>query len=108
MSWINFPHKAFRLIRLLLVAAAFSPALGQTTAALKQEVVRVMDELTDQIDQMSMMLWDYSEIALLEERSAQYLADQLEQAGFSVTRGVADMPTAFVATYGKGSPVIGI
>ncbi|UCH10989.1 MAG: amidohydrolase [Fidelibacterota bacterium] len=100
--------RTIMVIWILLMASAFSPALGQTTAALKQEVVRVTDELTDQIDQMSMILWDYSEIALLEERSAQYLADQLEQAGFTVTSGVAGMPTAFVATYGKGSPVIGI
>jgi aminobenzoyl-glutamate utilization protein B len=57
---------------------------------------------------MSMTLWDYSELALLESQSAEYLATILEEEGFSVDRGVAEMPTAFVASFGSGHPVIGI
>ncbi len=57
---------------------------------------------------MGTTLWDYSETALKEERSAAFLADLLEREGFTVTRGVAGMPTAFVATWGAGRPAIGI
>jgi aminobenzoyl-glutamate utilization protein B len=53
-------------------------------------------------------IWRYAETALNETRSAKALADWAEVQGFRVTRGVANIPTAFVAEYGEGSPVIGI
>ncbi|MCU0520777.1 MAG: amidohydrolase, partial [Anaerolineae bacterium] len=52
--------------------------------------------------------WDLAEIGLQETETGKLLADILEFHGFSVERGVAGMPTAFVATYGSGSPVIGV
>ncbi len=57
---------------------------------------------------MAAELWKISETALKETRSAPVLADVLEKEGFAVQRGVAGMPTAFVATFGSGKPVIGI
>jgi aminobenzoyl-glutamate utilization protein B len=57
---------------------------------------------------MATKLWDYSEIALMEAQSAEFLAGVLEEEGFTVQRGVADMPTAFVASWGSGGPVIGV
>ena len=53
-------------------------------------------------------IWETPELGLHESQSSRRLADFLESDGFSVTRGVADMPTAFVASYGTGSPVIGL
>ena len=53
-------------------------------------------------------IWDFAEVGLKEFKSSALLADELEQAGFEVQRGVAGMPTAFVATYGSGKPVLGI
>lgn len=77
-------------------------------SAEKQQVIAEVEALESQIVDMSMELWDYSEIALREHQSAELLADILEAEGFSVERGVADMPTAFVAAWGSGEPVIGI
>ena len=57
---------------------------------------------------MSDQIWRLAETAFREDRSAALLSDYAERAGFSVQRGVAGMPTAFVATYGSGRPVIGI
>jgi aminobenzoyl-glutamate utilization protein B len=74
----------------------------------KQALIKSVDTLEPQIKSMSMDLWDYSEIALLETRSAERLASVLENEGFKLERGVADMPSAFVATWGEGGPVIGI
>lgn len=74
----------------------------------KLDVIAQVDRLEQDISDMSMELWDYSEIALREVRSAEYLARILEQEGFSLARGVAGMPTAFVAEWGQGGPVIGI
>lgn len=53
------------------------------------------------------LIWEYAEVGLQETKSAKLLADELERAGFKVERGVADMPTAFTATFGSGSPKIG-
>ncbi len=53
-------------------------------------------------------LWEHPEVAHQEVESSRRLSDELERAGFRVDRGVAHLPTAFVASYGSGSPVIGI
>jgi len=52
-------------------------------------------------------IWNLAELGLVEEKSSKYLANILEEHGFTVEMGVADMPTAFVASYGKGDPTIG-
>lgn len=53
-------------------------------------------------------IWSYAELGLQEYKSSKLLADTLEEAGFNVERGLAGMPTCFVASYGSGKPVIGI
>jgi aminobenzoyl-glutamate utilization protein B len=53
-------------------------------------------------------IWGFAEVGYQETKSSALLQEQLRQAGFAVTAGVADMPTAFVATWGSGQPVIGI
>jgi aminobenzoyl-glutamate utilization protein B len=74
----------------------------------KQTALEEVDALEGEIRRMSAELWNYSEIALEEERSAKLLADILDDAGFAVRRGVAGMPTAFVAEWGSGRPIIGV
>jgi len=74
----------------------------------KLTAIEQVDALEHEIGNMSMELWEYSEIALREVRSAEFLASTLEGEGFKLERGVADMPTAFVAEWGSGGPVIGI
>ena len=53
-------------------------------------------------------IWGFAEVGYQETRSSALLQEQLRSAGFRVDAGVADIPTAFVATWGEGSPVIGI
>lgn len=53
-------------------------------------------------------IWDYAEMAFCEYRSAQLLCDVLRQEGFTVKEGVADISTAFTASFGSGKPVLGI
>jgi len=96
-------------IILALVIVFFQPVLADDEiSSQKQTAIDEVDALEDEISNMSMELWNYSEIALREVKSAEFLANTLEQAGFKVERGVADMPTAFVAEWGSGGPVIGI
>jgi len=53
-------------------------------------------------------IWEYAEVGLQEFKSSKLIADTLERHGFEVDHGVAGMPTALVATWGSGEPVIGI
>jgi aminobenzoyl-glutamate utilization protein B len=57
---------------------------------------------------MALQLWDYAEVGFKEVKSSQLLQKTLSDNGFHVQNGLADMPTAFVASYGSGGPVIAI
>jgi aminobenzoyl-glutamate utilization protein B len=57
---------------------------------------------------VSKQVWDFSELGYEETRSASVLADTLEELGFEVERGIAGIPTAFVASFGSEGPVVGI
>ncbi|MDI6905492.1 MAG: M20 family metallopeptidase [Candidatus Bathyarchaeia archaeon] len=62
----------------------------------------------ERISEISDKVWEFAELGLIESKSSALLADELEKHGFRVERGIAGMPTAFVATWGEGKPVIGI
>lgn len=66
------------------------------------------DQIIEKFGKISDAIWSYAELGLQEYKSSNLLADTLEEAGFRVERGLAGMPTCFVATYGSGKPVIGI
>ncbi len=53
-------------------------------------------------------IWELAEVGLQETQTAELLIEILDKEGFSVEKGVAGMPSAFVASYGEGKPVIGI
>ena len=74
----------------------------------KRAAVNSVDRHAADLTDIADRIWAYAETALREHKSAAALADYAEQQGFKVERGVAGMPTAFVATYGSGRPVIGI
>ena len=90
---------------LLICPAVFAQ---NQTGLYKEQSIAWVEANKPMLDEASLAIWNFAEIGLVEYKSAKYLADMLERDGFSVERGVADMPTAFVATYGSGSPVIGI
>lgn len=58
--------------------------------------------------EMAQEIWNYAEVGYQEYKSTAILQEKLKAAGFTVEAGVAEIPTAFVATYGSGKPVIGI
>jgi aminobenzoyl-glutamate utilization protein B len=67
-----------------------------------------IDENEKRIIEISDKAWEYAEVGLLEYKTSKLLADEIERHGFEVERGVAGMPTAFVATWGSGKPVVGV
>jgi aminobenzoyl-glutamate utilization protein B len=96
---------------LLATAAAtlFAGAAGAAgESAAKRAAIHSIDRHAAELTALSDRVWAYAETALREHKSAAALADHAEQQGFKVERGVAGMPTAFVATYGSGRPVIGV
>jgi aminobenzoyl-glutamate utilization protein B len=62
----------------------------------------------DHYKEIALKIWDYAEVGYKEEKSTAILQKELKDNGFDVQAGVAGIPTSFVATYGSGSPVIGI
>lgn len=91
------------LISLGLFAQS-SPTLSKD----KTQTLKRLDELSGNYTQVAMKIWDWAELGYQETKSSQLLQEQLKSAGFEVKAGVADMPTAFVASFGSGKPVIGI
>ncbi|UCF15525.1 MAG: amidohydrolase [Phycisphaerales bacterium] len=120
MNTTNEPKKtnsnktsvAISLPRLVLLATTLvfnlQRASAQNPELLKRNVIARVDSIEPLIEEMAIKLWDYAELALAETRSADLLARKLDEAGFEIETNVADMPTAFVATFGSGSPVVGI
>jgi aminobenzoyl-glutamate utilization protein B len=74
----------------------------------QQDLVRTLDGMRAELVAVNQEIWELAELGLQEHRSAARLAGLLKKAGFKVREGVSDMPTAFVAEYGSGKPVIGI
>jgi aminobenzoyl-glutamate utilization protein B len=70
--------------------------------------MKLIEERRDKLTALSDEIWRLAEVGLHENQSSELLASYLEEEGFSVTRGVADMPSAFVAEFGTGKPVIAI
>ncbi|NKI32069.1 amidohydrolase [Croceivirga thetidis] len=74
----------------------------------KKAVVNAIEKHKENLIKLSDSIWEYAEIAFEESKSAEVLASYAERNGLNVTRGVAEIPTAFTATYGSGKPVISI
>lgn len=75
---------------------------------LKQQLLEWHEANTETYVQAAKEIWSTPELSLEEVQSSGTLVKLLEDNGFSVEKGVAGMPTAFLAVYGSGSPVIGI
>ena len=67
-----------------------------------------IDSRADAFFEIAIKIWEYAELGLMEFKSSELLASVLERNGFSVKRGVSGMPTAFIASWGDGKPVIGL
>ncbi|MFD2564989.1 amidohydrolase [Aquimarina rubra] len=74
----------------------------------KQAIIKSIEKHQKALIDISDQIWALAETAFEENQSSKLLADYAEKQGFTVARGVAGMPTAFVATYGSGKPVISV
>jgi aminobenzoyl-glutamate utilization protein B len=98
----------FLLVAVILGAFPRGVFAGENESEKKEEAVSSIEKQRTRLIKLSDQVWSLAETALRETESAKILADYAEQQGFRVERGVAGMPTAFVATYGEGRPVLGL
>ena len=74
----------------------------------KQFVTAEIDKKASTYKTVAKNIWGFAELGFQEGKSSEQLINLLRSEGFNVETGVSGMPTAFVATYGSGGPVIGI
>ncbi|MEM7370017.1 MAG: amidohydrolase [Bacteroidota bacterium] len=96
------------LVCFLLVIFANFPLSAQRLSPEKQEVIDELEKSFVSYGAIAQKIWNFSELGFLEEKSANLLQRHLKKEGFSINSGVAGMPTAFVAEFGKGKPIIGL
>ncbi|MSU51690.1 MAG: amidohydrolase [Opitutus sp.] len=99
-----------KISRLTLGLALVSAAVAQTDTVkdYKGQVVRDIEGMKKQIQVMIDTVFSFGELGFQEIETSKYLTGILEKEGFKIERGVADMPTAWVATWGSGKPVIAL
>ncbi len=89
----------------IIAQAQQTPAVITT---LKKEAATGLDNKYADLKNIALQIWNFAEVGYKEVKSSSLHQQTLRDNGFAVQSGVADMPTAFVATYGSGKPVIGI
>lgn len=72
------------------------------------EALKQLDSKTEFFGDIAHTIWGYAEMGYQEKQSSALLQNILKNEGFTIKAGVADIPTAFIAEYGSGSPIIGI
>jgi len=107
------PVPTLTFVVLLLCGAAAAPSAQQSGEdgridEYKREVASTVDGMAKMVQEMVDSVFSFSELAHQEFETSRYLTGVLERNGFSVRRGVAGMPTAWVATWGSGKPVIAL
>ncbi|MFA1820326.1 M20 family metallopeptidase [Virgibacillus oceani] len=73
-----------------------------------KRIDEMIEDKRDKFIAISERIWEFAEKSYEEAESADLLCRSLEEEGFSVERGVADIPTAFIGSYGSGKPIVAI
>lgn len=95
----------------LIICCLVLPAWSQEKPKInknKQAAISSLEDKFEELTQLSDKIWGFEEIAFRETQSSEALAKYAESQGFKVERGVAGIPTALIAEYGSGKPIIGI
>ncbi|TWJ08482.1 amidohydrolase [Altererythrobacter ishigakiensis] len=94
--------KSFASLMVIAVLGA-SPLAAQSA-----DPIANVEAQTERTERVAQQLWDLAELGYLEERSSALMMDELAAEGFVITGGIAEIPTAFVAEWGEGGPIIAI
>lgn len=91
-----------RITRIAVVFMSFHLGIAENT------VLQFLDEKAEKYAAMSYTIWSWAEMGYQEKKTTELMQNHLRDEGFSIDAGVADIPTAFIASYGSGKPVIAI
>ncbi len=96
------------ILLFLLLTCCFQLHAQKHSNSNKQSCIDYVDTNYKALTNLSDQIWSFEEVAFEESQSAAALMEHARKQGFTVKSGIGDMPTAFTAEYGSGSPVIGI
>src|SRR5215467_12116092 len=96
------------LLSVAIAVLVVGPSAAWSADSAHAQLMELVDQNAPHWQQVSKQIWDYAELGYHETRSSKLLQEQLKAAGFRVQAGVADEPTAFIASYGEGKPVVAI
>ncbi len=74
----------------------------------QQYILNQIDKKYQDYCQVARQIWTFAELGYQESKSSTLLKETLKKSGFEIQSNAADIPTAFVASYGSGKPIIGI
>jgi aminobenzoyl-glutamate utilization protein B len=92
----------------LLFIPTFIIAQKVGSQANKKAILASVEKHQQELIKLSDAVWGFAETAMKETKSSKILSDYAALQGFKVTKGVAEVPTAFIAEYGSGKPIIGV
>ena len=93
-----FQKKSISLLVLILI----------TNNINSDAVINSIDVHKEKFENIAINIWNYAELGYQEKQSSNLLAQSLKDEGFVIKKGVADIPSAFIAEFNNGGPVIGI
>src|SRR5947209_945749 len=80
-----------------------------TTTASFEDIDQAVEQARPTMQRLAAELWELSELSLQEVKSARLIMDVLREEGFTITsKGTAGVPTAFIAEWGTGAPILGV
>ena len=91
----------------LVVAGSAEAKKNEKKSSKAKVAIDYLDSNFATYDKLQKTIWADPELGFLEVNSSNLLKQHLRENGFTIEEGVAGMPTAYVATYGSGKPVIG-
>jgi len=95
--------------KLIFLAALILLCINSLSAQdTKDEVVMELDKKSEAYADIAQNIWEFAEMGYLEEKSSALLQKTMSDEGFTIKKGVAGIPTAFIAEYGSGAPIIAI
>ena len=75
---------------------------------IKENILNYLNEKEELLSNLAKDIWDHPQLGLQEDYAVELITDLLQKEGFSIEKGIGNMQTAFVASWGEGKPIIGI
>ena len=93
---------------LILLAVLGTSLFSMNAQKSEKEILKKLEQKSEEYGKIAQNIWEFAEMGYQEEQSSGLLQKTLQDAGFTIKKGVAGIPTAFIAEYGSGSPIIAI